>query len=356
MIIAPELPTLLWDSKRGNADLPIEFRCCTCDELLAWCMSDNTIDPQHMSDVPPCQTHPDHPMYFCIGPEFFPEDVGPIIRDDSGPIAQEEDERCEVLRDAISKLRPDEADVIVRRFGLGDGFPWTLSEIGEQIGKTTERARQLQAAALRVLRRRIDAVDAPLDYLSMLVSKSHFSTGTMIFLCGAGVVYVYQAYELGPDAIATIAPRDREDMEYIAGRLGISIGERFSGEMRRQILDRAVAVRATRVRSLSIAHAMSYYPRVFHLDLLSPRPGRDGLIDWISGVVLGDARSPRAADQEIFIIDPNTPLPKTITWRDLARARVRVPPDGLSPEDRMIRIADNQRLLYDAVRGVTVRA
>jgi RNA polymerase primary sigma factor len=52
-----------------------------------------------------------------------------------------------------SKLEPREADIIRLRFGLEGRDPLTLEEVGEKIGVTRERIRQLQEQALRQLRK-----------------------------------------------------------------------------------------------------------------------------------------------------------------------------------------------------------
>ena len=53
----------------------------------------------------------------------------------------------------LSKLEPREADIIRLRFGLEGRDPLTLEEVGERIGVTRERIRQLQEQALRQLRK-----------------------------------------------------------------------------------------------------------------------------------------------------------------------------------------------------------
>ena len=53
----------------------------------------------------------------------------------------------------LSKLEPREADIIRLRFGLEGRDPMTLEEVGEKIGVTRERIRQLQEQALRQLRK-----------------------------------------------------------------------------------------------------------------------------------------------------------------------------------------------------------
>ena len=53
----------------------------------------------------------------------------------------------------LSTLDPREADIIRLRFGLEGRDPKTLEEVGEQIGITRERVRQLQEQAIRQLRK-----------------------------------------------------------------------------------------------------------------------------------------------------------------------------------------------------------
>ncbi len=38
------------------------------------------------------------------------------------------------------------------RFGIGDGYPRTLEEVGNRFGVTRERVRQIETKALRKLR------------------------------------------------------------------------------------------------------------------------------------------------------------------------------------------------------------
>ncbi len=58
----------------------------------------------------------------------------------------------EELNDVLNTLRPREAQVLRLRFGLEDGTPHTLEEIGVVFNVTRERIRQIEAKALRKLR------------------------------------------------------------------------------------------------------------------------------------------------------------------------------------------------------------
>lgn len=58
-------------------------------------------------------------------------------------------------RELLDGLRPQEAHVIRRRFGIGDRPPMTLREVGDELGVTRERIRQIEKAALDKLRGRM---------------------------------------------------------------------------------------------------------------------------------------------------------------------------------------------------------
>ncbi len=58
----------------------------------------------------------------------------------------------EQLMEALDALSPREQRVIRMRFGLDDGHPQTLEEVGRAFNVTRERIRQIEAKALRKLR------------------------------------------------------------------------------------------------------------------------------------------------------------------------------------------------------------
>jgi RNA polymerase primary sigma factor len=75
--------------------------------------------------------------------------IADLIADASAPPPAEEVEgevfAAELLAALGKYLTPREVDVLRLRFGLGGGQARTLKEIGEELGVSRERARQLEA-------------------------------------------------------------------------------------------------------------------------------------------------------------------------------------------------------------------
>lgn len=75
---------------------------------------------------------------------------------DHNSLSPEESVESVLLREHIDVLLEDlkerERQVIVLRFGLEDGHPRTLEEVGREFNVTRERIRQIEAKALRKLR------------------------------------------------------------------------------------------------------------------------------------------------------------------------------------------------------------
>ena len=81
--------------------------------------------------------------------------LGDFVEDNDSP-APSESASYSLLREQIANilhtLTPREEQVIKLRFGLEDGRPRTLEEVGKQFKITRERIRQIEAKALRKLR------------------------------------------------------------------------------------------------------------------------------------------------------------------------------------------------------------
>ncbi|MFO7561695.1 MAG: sigma-70 family RNA polymerase sigma factor [Enhygromyxa sp.] len=71
----------------------------------------------------------------------------------------EADALNEHVKRLVSKLRPIEADIIRKRFGLVDDEELTLKEIGGQYSLSRERIRQLQEQALGKIRRELKRLE-----------------------------------------------------------------------------------------------------------------------------------------------------------------------------------------------------
>ena len=55
------------------------------------------------------------------------------------------------LKEALKTLAPREREIIKMRFGLENGYEYTLEEVGKCWGVTRERVRQIEAKALKKL-------------------------------------------------------------------------------------------------------------------------------------------------------------------------------------------------------------
>ncbi|MFC7328574.1 RNA polymerase sigma factor [Marinactinospora rubrisoli] len=81
--------------------------------------------------------------------------IGDLIEDIDASEASEVVDRqlmADQLRRALDDLEPREATIMSLRFGLMDGRPRTLDEIGKHLGLTRERIRQLEKQSLSKLR------------------------------------------------------------------------------------------------------------------------------------------------------------------------------------------------------------
>jgi RNA polymerase primary sigma factor len=75
-----------------------------------------------------------------------------VANDDPRPEEQVADTlRCEALAEALARLETRERTVLILRYGIGDGEPKTLGEIGGRLGVSRERVRQIETEALKRL-------------------------------------------------------------------------------------------------------------------------------------------------------------------------------------------------------------
>ena len=79
--------------------------------------------------------------------DFIPDDDAPAPADAASHTLLKEQ-----LEDVLASLTDREAKVLRLRFGLEDGRPRTLEEVGKEFDVTRERIRQIEAKALRKLR------------------------------------------------------------------------------------------------------------------------------------------------------------------------------------------------------------
>ena len=79
--------------------------------------------------------------------DFIPDDEA-LSPADAASISLLKEQLAEVLK----TLTPREEKVLSLRFGLEDGHPRTLEEVGKEFNVTRERIRQIEAIALRKLR------------------------------------------------------------------------------------------------------------------------------------------------------------------------------------------------------------
>ena len=97
----------------------------------------------------------------------------PLSADDSTPISETvadenaaapfaelaRDNDMSLMYDVLATLDARESKILSMRFGLDDGTPKTLEQIGEHFGITRERIRQVQEQALEKMRERIGKRD-----------------------------------------------------------------------------------------------------------------------------------------------------------------------------------------------------
>jgi RNA polymerase primary sigma factor len=67
----------------------------------------------------------------------------------------------QLVQEVLTTLTPRENKILAMRFGLDDGKPKTLEEVGGRLGVTRERIRQIQEEALKKMRVKISEHETP---------------------------------------------------------------------------------------------------------------------------------------------------------------------------------------------------
>lgn len=81
--------------------------------------------------------------------------LGDFVQDTSQPTPYDATSKVllrEQLEEVLATLNDREKKVLIMRFGLEDGKPRTLEEVGKAFGVTRERIRQIEAKAIRKLK------------------------------------------------------------------------------------------------------------------------------------------------------------------------------------------------------------
>ena len=84
------------------------------------------------------------------------DSLGDMVEDKTEATPEEAMEvlvRREEVQELLSTLSDRERQVVNLRYGLGENKTHTLEEIGEQLGVTRERVRQIEARAMEKMRK-----------------------------------------------------------------------------------------------------------------------------------------------------------------------------------------------------------
>ncbi len=91
-----------------------------------------------------------------------------LIEDEKAELPSEKVEverKFEIISGWLMELAENERRIVIMRFGLDDGEPKTLESIGKVYGVTRERIRQIEATALRKMKRITQKLNLSLDYI-----------------------------------------------------------------------------------------------------------------------------------------------------------------------------------------------
>ena len=99
-------------------------------------------------------------------------DVVPDTKVESPFEHVDKNEVVNIVRNWFNQLSDKQQMVVLYRFGLNDEEILTLEEVGDKIGLTRERVRQIQSEVLKSLRRTFEAYGIDKDSLGIEVKHS----------------------------------------------------------------------------------------------------------------------------------------------------------------------------------------
>ena len=122
------------------------------------------VPPSGLPELPPSEAppppgappQPGSPPPALLVPREPPLEPQPIPIAATAPPSPFKKRRRESLMSWIQELPEKEKTVVILRFGLDGGEAHTLEEIGQTLGLTRERVRQIETAALVKLRATIE--------------------------------------------------------------------------------------------------------------------------------------------------------------------------------------------------------
>lgn len=104
------------------------------------------------------------PAQNAAGPEGDISPLADMLHDSSTPLPHEPlfaRDEAELLHRLLDAINDRESRILRLRFGLDGQEPMTLKEVGERIGLTRERVRQIEGQALQKLNERLRRVEEP---------------------------------------------------------------------------------------------------------------------------------------------------------------------------------------------------